>query len=316
MVPYPRLVGRNASAVAAGAVLLLAACGGGSGTPVAAPGPAVTSSAAPSTAAPAAAPSTSDAPHPTVPTRPSPSDTGVPAGTGATPAPDWLGTRELPVGPAGYPAARPTPPELLDRRIVSTDHLPPPADGRFRSAVTPVPPAVLRRSTWVAGCPVSVAELRYVTVGFRGFDGRAHTGELIVHRDVADAVVTVFSRLFAAGFPIERMRVTSPAEAAAPPTGDGNTTDGFVCRPIRGSTAWSAHAYGKAVDVDPFQNPYRSGSRVIPELATAYLDRGRERSGMITASGPVVAAFRAVGWTWGGSWSSPKDYMHFSSTGH
>jgi hypothetical protein len=133
---------------------------------------------------------------------------------------------------------------------------------------------------------------------------------------VAQDVVAVFGRLFAAGFPIERMRVTSPAEVAAPPTGDGNTTSAFVCRPIRGRTIWSAHAYGLAIDVNPFQNPYRSGQRVLPELATAYLDRGRQLPGMITAAGPVVAAFRAVGWTWGGGWTSPTDLMHFSSTGH
>jgi hypothetical protein len=235
---------------------------------------------------------------------------------GATPAPAWLGTRVLAAGPAGYPLPRPTPPELTDRRIVTVDVLPPPADGAFHSTVTPVPASVQRRSTWSAGCPVTLAELRYVTAGFRGFDGRAHTGELLVHRDVAENVVTVLGRLFAAGFPMERMVVTSPAEVAAAPTGDGNTTAAFVCRPIRGSTAWSAHAYGKAIDVDPFQNPYRSGDRVIPELATAYLDRGRVLPGVITATGPVVAAFRAVGWTWGGSWTTPKDLMHFSSTGH
>jgi D-alanyl-D-alanine carboxypeptidase-like protein len=305
-------VNRNAAVAAAGLAALLAGCGGSG--PVAAPTPAPTP--APVTTTVAVAPSTSDAPQPTVTTRPSPSDTHVPAPPTATPPPDWLGTRELPTGPAGYPAARPTPPELLDRRITTTDYLPPPADGRFHAAIVPVPAAIQRRSTWTAGCPVTMAELRYVTVGFRGFDGKAHTGELIVHRDVADTVVTVFSRLFAAGFPMERMRVTSPAEAAAKPTGDGNTTAAFVCRPVRGSTVWSAHAYGKAVDVNPFHNPYRSGSRVIPELATAYLDRGRGLPGMITATGPVVAAFRAVGWTWGGSWTSPKDYMHFSSTGH
>lgn len=305
---------RNApAAVAVGLALLLAGCGGGT-TVTGAPTPVVPS-AEPTTAP---GPSTSDAPQPTVTTRPSAVDTGSPgpAGTGATPAPDWLGTRELPVGPAGYPAARPTPPELLPRRIITTDYLPPPADGRFHAAITPVPAAVQRRSTWSAGCPVTVAELRCLTVGFRGYDGRAHTGELLVHRDVADDVVTVFSRLFAAGVPMERMRVTSPAEAAAAPTGDDNTTGSFNCRPVRGSTAWSAHAHGKAIDVNPFLNPYRSGSRVIPELATAYLDRGRGLPGMITATGPVVAAFRAVGWTWGGSWTSPKDYMHFSSTGH
>lgn len=300
---------RNAPVAAACLAGLLAGCGGG-GTPVAAP------SRVPATSTGTVTPSTSDAPQPTVTTRPSPSQTVAPAGPTATPPPDWLGTRELPVGPAGYPAARPTPPELLDRRIVTTDYLPRPADGRFHATILPVPAAVQRRSTWTAGCPVTVAELRYVTVVFRGFDGRAHTGELIVHRDVAENVVTVFSRLFAAGFPMERMRVSSPAEAAAKPTGDGNTTAAFVCRPVRGSTVWSAHAYGKAVDVNPFHNPYKSGSRVIPELATAYLDRGRGLPGMITATGPVVAAFRAVGWTWGGSWTSPKDYMHFSSTGH
>jgi hypothetical protein len=287
-------------------VLALAACSGTGRPTSTAAAAAPTTPALPGTAAP----STTDAARSTVATRPSPVDTG------ATPAPDWLGTRALPVGPAGYPAARPTPPELTDRRIVTVDHLPPPADGAFHSEVIPVPAAVQQRSTWVAGCPVAVAELRYVTVGFRGFDGRAHTGELLVHRDVAADVVTVFRALFAAGFPIERMRVTSPAEVAAKPTGDGNTTAGFVCRPTRGSTTWSAHAYGRAIDVNPFQNPYRSGARVIPELATAYLDRGRVLPGVITATGPVVAAFRAVGWTWGGSWTSPKDYMHFSSTGH
>jgi hypothetical protein len=296
---------RRAGAVLAGAptlalTLALTSCSGGS--------PAAPDRSTPAVSVPA--PSTPDTPHPTVPVAPSRSDNG------ATPAPGWLGTRDLPVGPAGWPAARPTPPELRDRRIVTVDYLPPPADGAFHATAAPVPPGVRQRSTWSARCPVALSDLRYVTVGFRGFDGRAHTGELIVHRSVAEDVIAVFGRLFAAGFPIERMRVTSPAELTAPPTGDGNTTSAFVCRPTRGRTTWSAHAYGLAIDVNPFHNPYRAGARVLPELATAYLDRSRHRPGMITAAGPVVSAFRAVGWTWGGEWSSPTDLMHFSATGH
>jgi hypothetical protein len=298
----------RAVAVLVGA-LALAACSGGS------PAAPVAATTRPSTPAPTAAPSTSaasssSAARPTVPVSPSRS------GTGATPAPDWLGTRVLAAGPAGWPAAQPTPPELRDRRIVTVDYLPPPADGAFHATVGAVTSTVRRRSTWSDRCPVALSDLRYVTVGFVGFDGRAHTGELLVHRSVAKDAVTVFGRLFAVRFPFERMRVTSLAELTAPPTGDGNTTSAFVCRPTRGSTAWSAHAYGMAIDVDPFQNPYRSGQRVLPELATAYLDRSRDRPGMITAGGPVVAAFRSVGWTWGGDWSSPTDLMHFSSTGH
>ena len=136
-----------------------------------------------------------------------------------------------------------------------------------------------------------------------------------MHRDVAADLVTVFRRLFAAGYPIERMRVTTLAERDAPPTGDGNTTGAFNCRPSVGATRWSEHAYGRAVDVNPFQNPYVEGRLVLPELAVAYTDRGRVLPGVITATGPVVRAFRAVGWTWGGGWRSPNDYMHFSATG-
>jgi hypothetical protein len=249
-------------------------------------------------------------PVPAVPTPAAPA-----AANGATLPPAWLGTRPLPTNAQGYGVTNGTPPELRDRRFVTVDLLAPPADGRFHATVVPVPAAVAERSTWSAGCPVTLAELRYVTVTFRGFDGRAHTGELLVHRSVATDVVAVFRKLFAASFPIERMRVTTVEERDAVPTGDGNNTAGFTCRSAVGTTSWSEHAYGKAIDVNPFQNPYVKGSLVIPELATSYTDRGRGLPGMIPASSPVVAAFRSVGWGWGGSWHSSKDFMHFSVNG-
>jgi hypothetical protein len=174
---------------------------------------------------------------------------------------------------------------------------------------------VLARSSWTKACPVAATDLRYHTVGFRGFDGLAHTGELLVNARAADKLVTVFGRLFAAGFPIERMHISSAAELNAPPTGDGNTTEVFACRPVRGSKTWSQHAYGLAVDVNPFQNPYHKGQVVLPELATAYLDRTPGRPGMVQPGGPVLTAFTAVGWKWGGNYRSLKDYMHFSANG-
>jgi len=234
---------------------------------------------------------------------------------GAVPAPSWLGTRTLRPGPHGFAAAQETPPELRNRSIITVDDLPPPVDGRFHATIRAVPASVLARSTWTRRCPVAATDLRYVTVGFRGFDGSAHTGELLVHQRAAGPLVTVFGKLFAAGFPIERMRVTSAAELNAPPTGDGNTTAAFACRPVRGQKAWSQHAYGLAVDVNPFQNPYHKGDVVLPELATAYLRRGTARAGMIRPGGPVVRAFASIGWKWGGDYRSLKDYMHFSANG-
>jgi hypothetical protein len=221
----------------------------------------------------------------------------------------------LPLRPDGYGVAQPTPPDLVDRRLPTRDILPPPADGTFTSSVGPVPADVLARSTWKPECPVPPADLRYVTVSFRGFDGLPHTGELIVAARVADDVAAVFGELYAAGFPIEEMRVVEPAELTAPPTGDDNNTTAFVCRPAVGSTRWSAHALGLAVDVNPFQNPYSKGDLVLPELATAYLDRDRDLPGMISGGGPVVAAFERIGWKWGGRWTSPVDRHHFSQTG-
>jgi D-alanyl-D-alanine carboxypeptidase len=229
-----------------------------------------------------------------------------------------VGARPLPLRPDGFGRVMPTPAPLRDRRLPTVDRLPPPAGGRFRSTIGPIGAAVRARmgETWKPGCPVGRADLRYLTVSFRGFDGRPHTGELVVHERVARQVVSVFARLYRAGFPIEEMRLVTTADLHAHPTGDGNNTAAFTCRAARRQARWSAHAYGLAVDVNPFQNPYRRGDLVLPELAGAYLDRGRVRPGMIRPGDVVTRAFADIGWTWGGTWRSPTDLMHFSATGN
>jgi hypothetical protein len=209
----------------------------------------------------------------------------------------------------------PTPPRLRRRAFATTDYLPPPDGRRFRSTIQRVPQQVLRRSTYRPACPVDVAGLRYVTMTFWGFDHRPHTGEMILAASEAREVTTVFRHLYRERFPIEEMRVSSRRDLRAPPTGDGNNTSAFSCRFATQGASWSQHAYGLAVDVDPFQNPYRSGHLVLPELASSYTNRSWRRPGMILAGGMVVRAFAAIGWGWGGSWHTVKDYMHFSSTG-
>jgi hypothetical protein len=216
----------------------------------------------------------------------------------------------------GFGEVSPTPPQLVERRFTLPDQLPGlPGDGFDAEVTTPAPGSVLARSTWKKGCPVAAADLSWVRLTFWGFDSRRHTGELLVNRSVADEMVTVFGRLYAARFPIEEMRITRLDELDAPPTGDGNNTGAFACRPTTGGSSYSQHAYGLAVDVNPFQNPYLKGDLVLPELASSYLDRDWERPGMITAAGPVVRAFAAAGWSWGGEWRSLKDYQHFSRNG-
>jgi D-alanyl-D-alanine carboxypeptidase len=228
-----------------------------------------------------------------------------------------VGARPLPLRPDGFGEVLPTPRALRDRRMQAEDLLPPPPDGRFHASVGFVTSGVRRRmgETWSPGCPVPLSGLRYLRVGFRGFDGRPHTGELVVNASVAGAVVEVFRRLFAASYPIEEMRLPTTADLDAPPTGDGDNTAAYVCRFTRGTTTLSAHAYGLAIDVNPFQNPYRKGDLVLPELASAYLDRSWHRPGMILPGGVVTRAFARAGWTWGGDFRTVSDLMHFSANG-
>lgn len=273
---------------------------------------AACSSEAPSAPQPAAA-----TPFSTTVAKPPAPVTSAPPKTSSAPAVTWqVGARLLPVGPDGFGAVEPTPPELVNRALPTKDLLPPPANDKYQATISAVPADVLARSTWQPACPVKAADLRYLTMSFRGFDGRAHTGEMLVNAKGAAGITKVFGQLFAARFPLEEMRVTSPAELTAPPTGDGNSTSAFVCRPARGQTSWSAHAYGLAVDVNPFCNPYTQGKLVLPELASAYLDRSNRRPGMVLAGDATVRAFAAIGWSWGGAWTSPKDRMHFTGNGH
>ncbi len=226
-----------------------------------------------------------------------------------------MGATPLPLRPDGFGQVLPTPPVLANRALPTVDHLAPPRDGRYAATVAPVPTDVLARSTWQPSCPVAADALRYLTMSFWGFDGRAHTGEMIVGARVADGVTRVFGHLFAARFPIEEMRVVAAPELTVPPTGDGNNTTAFVCRPAVGLSRWSAHAYGLAIDLNPFCNPYVRGDLVLPELASSYLDRAAVRPGMVQAGDVAVRAFAAIGWAWGGEWTTPKDIQHFSATG-
>jgi D-alanyl-D-alanine carboxypeptidase len=186
----------------------------------------------------------------------------------------------------------------------------------FASTVSRVTAQELRYS-WRPGCPVAPSGLRLLRLSYWGFDGRAHTGTLVVGATVVGDVVDVFARLYAARFPIRRMRPIDAYRGSDERSLEADNTAAFNCRYAvsSGPRRWSAHAYGQAIDVNPVENPYVLGGRVHPRAGTAYLDRSRVRPGMAVAGGPLVRAFAASGWSWGGRWQGSPDYQHFSTTG-
>ena len=170
-------------------------------------------------------------------------------------------------------------------------------------------------STWRRGCPVGLSSLRHVSVPFVGFDGRLRRGALVVHHSVARDVVTVFGDLYRARFPIRRMRPIQRYGGDDFRSIEADNTSAFNCRPATGSSRWSEHAYGRAIDVNPLENPYVSGGRTSHPRSVPYLDRSRLRPGMAVEGGVLVAAFDRAGWGWGGRWSGIRDYQHFSARG-
>jgi D-alanyl-D-alanine carboxypeptidase-like protein len=186
----------------------------------------------------------------------------------------------------------------------------------FAAHVEHVTRADLRHS-WRPGCPVPPSQLRRVRLTFRGFDGRGHTGAIVVAARAVPAVEAVFRRLYAARFPIRRMRTIDAYGASDPRSMAADNTSGFNCRyaVAAGPKRWSVHAYGQAIDVNPVENPYIEGGRVRPAAGRRFLDRNRVRPGMAFAGGTLVRAFAAAGWQWGGRWAGTPDWQHFSATG-
>jgi hypothetical protein len=196
----------------------------------------------------------------------------------------------------------------------------------FHASVKPLSASVqadLKRGVWHQGCPVPLSGLRLLTVSYHGFDGRTHTGNLVVNRSAAAPLARVFRKLYGLHFPIHHMAF---ADAYGPPSSrpaDNDISGSFECREAvpspciggNGTGSWSEHAYGEAVDLNPGENPYVGCGQSRDPATQPYFNRSRHRRGMVTPA--VVRAFRSIGWGWGGSWAgSTKDYMHFSASGH
>jgi hypothetical protein len=196
----------------------------------------------------------------------------------------------------------------------------------FHSTARPLPDGVranLEGRFWRPGCPVPLSQLRILTVSHWGFDGRTHEGQLVVNRDVAAPLASVFRQLYDLRFPVRHLRLDDMYGPASARPSDTDVTGSFSCRqavpsPCTGGTGngnWSNHAYGHAIDLNPVENPYVGCGRTRDRRSAPYIDRSRLRKGMVTPA--VVRAFRSIGWGWGGEWSGPtKDYMHFSNNGH
>ena len=159
---------------------------------------------------------------------------------------------------------------------------------------------------------IQLTDLRYVTTGYIGFDGKAHQGAVIVNQKIAQEVLDIFTELYEAGFPIERMEPIDVYEGSDQASMVANNTSGFNYRVVAGTDKLSNHAYGLALDINPLINPWvTSGGKTDPVEGAVYADRSLDIPGMIHRGDVCYEAFVSRGFSWGGDWKNSKDYQHF-----
>lgn len=163
-------------------------------------------------------------------------------------------------------------------------------------------------------CPKAIRDRQTVVpVLYLGFDKKVHRGQIVVDRDVAKDVAEVFAVALKSGFPIQAVvPISHPRFRKDRSWSDdlsmaANNTSAFNYRLITGGTALSNHATGRAVDINPVQNPYIKGKVTLP-VGAKYAPAAE---GTLTADHPVTQAFLARGWKWGGDWAGRPDYQHF-----
>ena len=166
-------------------------------------------------------------------------------------------------------------------------------------------------------CP-SREELKLLSIPFVNFGGNEELGEMVVAASVADGVLSLFADIYAASFPIASMRLIDRFGGDDYASMDANNSSAFNYREIVGGTGLSEHSFGTAIDINPVQNPYVFDGNILPAAGKPYADPANRLAsvpGMIVADGPVVEAFKRIGWHWGGEWDNKKDYHHFSKSG-
>jgi D-alanyl-D-alanine carboxypeptidase len=222
----------------------------------------------------------------------------VPTPTTSAPASENPAVSPTATGPPATPTPTSTP-------------SPPP----FSSEVSAVSRDRLPHS-WRPGCPVHYRDLRLIRLSYWGWDGKPHTGELVARRTVTDDLVRVFRKLYDWRWPIRQMKLVDAYKADDFASIEVDNTSAFNCRRATGSSNWSNHAYGEAIDINPRENPYVTASGdTAHENAEKFTERPMRGKGVINPGDKVVKAFAQVGWEWGGYWAGDKDYQHFSKGG-
>lgn len=155
-------------------------------------------------------------------------------------------------------------------------------------------------------------DLRVLEVNHRNYDGTQVRGMLVLRADAVDRTIRALQIGADAGFPIDQMRNPNDWKGVDEDQMEANNSSAFNCRQVVDNTfAVSPHSYGRAVDINPVQNPYKSVNKNwFPLAGEKWIDRSLNDPGMLFKDTSLTRGLTRNGYTWGGTWVNP-DYQHF-----
>ena len=176
---------------------------------------------------------------------------------------------------------------------------------------------MIKDNSWRRGCPVDTVDLRYLKLTYLNYQGEESVGELIVHKNIADDMVNIMRELYEIKYPIYQMKLVSEFNGNDWQSIEAGNTSAFNCRKATGSKKWSKHSYGRAIDINPLENPYVSRKGHISHKASLkykkrqHLNNTPSDQAVLLKNDKATLIFKKYGFSWGGDWRTIKDYQHF-----
>ncbi|HUH65871.1 MAG TPA: M15 family metallopeptidase [Syntrophales bacterium] len=159
------------------------------------------------------------------------------------------------------------------------------------------------------GAPDDLIErLCLIDVRYTSFDGRVHKGQLIIHGDVKKDIIDIFKHIEEMTFPLLKVVPIVHYDWSDDRSMADNNTSAFNYRVVQGTERLSNHAFGKAIDINPYLNPVIDVDGRIDPPGASYIPGN---AGTLYDSHPLVREFLKRGWRWGGHFRPKYDYHHF-----
>jgi len=153
-----------------------------------------------------------------------------------------------------------------------------------------------------------IDQLKLINVQYYSTDSKVHQGQILTNNKIADKIVVLFKFILQERFPVAHAIPVVKYNWDDDLSMQANNTYSFCYRDV----SFSKHAYGMAIDINPYFNPVRWKTGFENHLNKPVGARYDPRKpGTFYSQQPVVLEFERLGFHWGHHFKVKFDDHHF-----